>query len=170
MNFSSVIFDADGVLIDSRAQSWEAGRRIASLFDLSVQIDNQESYRRNFSHIAQTVAIEDRHIETLRALHRLLMRHNAPGIELFDNVVRLAAMIVVPRFVVTAALAAGTRVTLNKHAELFGAIIGNEAGQQERNTTWAATQFSPGLYHRQYSRCANLPIIGNACDCDGLGL
>lgn len=130
MQYAQVIFDADGVLVDSRAHAWEAARRIFALFDYPAEIDSMRSYRHHFGRVAQGVAAEEHHVAALRALHRLMMRHRSRDLPLFEDVIKIASQLAVPCSVVTSALGNGIRAALGEDAAIFKEISGNEIGSK----------------------------------------
>jgi phosphoglycolate phosphatase-like HAD superfamily hydrolase len=145
MQYAQVLFDADGVLVDSRAHAWEAARRIFALFNYEAEIDCMRSYRHHFGRVAQGVAAEEHHVATLRALHRLMMRHRSRDLPLFDDVIKIASLLVVPCSVVTSALGNGIRAALGKDAAIFKEISGNEVGNKA-DILPRLLQDSPAIY------------------------
>ena len=110
--YSHVIWDADGVLLDSAAQAHDAARRILELFGETPTIRTSQDHRLHFGRERQSAIVGEDNAEVLRALHRLLMRHTAPSIPLFDDVLAIVARVQVPCSIATSAFATGVEVDL----------------------------------------------------------
>jgi phosphoglycolate phosphatase len=122
-------FDADGVLLDSRQTAWREMERVFACFGSDMAITSPEAMDAAFGDAAHKL-VGHAHAPVLRAMHRLLMRHSAPNIRLFDAALAVAEQHDGPRILVTAALADGVTVCLGNHAHLFDEILGFESGRK----------------------------------------
>lgn len=123
-----VMWDADGVLLDSRPLAYEVSERIVSLFETPSAITDPESYQQVFGREAQERLVGVDHAGTLRALHRLLMCHFAYRVHPFASVLDLVGDLTVPSRIITSALGVGIKVALGSAAGRFVSISGREGG------------------------------------------
>lgn len=130
MNIKQVIFDADGVLLDSYQQAMEVGYSIAALFDKKHVVPTRADYKQRFGRKAQNALVGEAYSETLREMHRLVMRHRATEIQVFENVLHVAHKITLPCSVVTSAYAEGIQHALRNYATSFKQILGRETGRK----------------------------------------
>jgi|GEM_PF-2537835 len=126
--YSQVIFDADGVLVDSRAEAWRAAEDIVSIFESGVRVDSVESHQKYFGRDAQCGLVGEEASPVLRSMHRLIMRHRAHRLKTFPNVIEVARQLIVPALVVTAAYAEGIQVALANDITVFSTVVGREQG------------------------------------------
>jgi phosphoglycolate phosphatase-like HAD superfamily hydrolase len=123
-----VIFDADGVLLDSIMISMDLSAGILGLFGDDEPIQNRAEQLRRFGQEAQKDLVGAEYAPTLRAMHRLLMRHHARRIPHFAPVLAAAGRVREPCRIVTATFAEGVRIALGGQAALFSQIEGRESG------------------------------------------
>lgn len=124
------LFDADGVLIDSKVAAWRAVADIRRLFGNTVVIASSDDVDHAFGVPAQEQLVGPQHASVLRMVHRLVMRHQADKLALFENVLDEIATLPVARAVVTSALADGIARVLGSRAALFDEIVGFETGRK----------------------------------------
>ncbi len=127
---SRLISDADGVIIDSRSHAYRNAHKIVSLFSHVESLESQADFERHFSREAQEKLVGESESETLRAMHRLLMRHTAPEHGIFENVLALYEQFSIPKIVVTSAYASGIAAVLGARQHLFVDILGRERGDK----------------------------------------
>ena len=124
--YERVIWDADGVLIDSRQVAWDSAREIVSLFHPVAQINTREDYLSHFSIQRQIALVGEEESKTLRAMHRLLMRHRSERSKVIEEVIRIARLLTIPSVIVTSAFAEGIRRILGVNVQIFEDISGRE--------------------------------------------
>lgn len=127
---SSVIFDFDGVLGLSRPLAWAAGCRILTAFGCQVRVETIGDYRQVFSRGAQENVAGLDGAETLREMHRLIMRAQAAEIPPHTALVEMISKLSCPVGIVTAGYAATARRCLGTRAERFRFILGHEDGSK----------------------------------------
>lgn len=153
-------WDADGVLLDSRAAGWRAAGDILALFGVSEVIDSPERHRKVFGAAAQEALVgrDDAHV--LRAVHRLVMRARTADIRLFSDVLDVAAAAPAASLVITAAYAAGVRAALAAQAAMFVDIRGRETGPKEALLAEAAGYLTLYITDtvRDIQRCRDVGI------------
>lgn len=137
---SPLAWDADGVLVDSRAAAWRGVEDIVGLFRDRPAISSAEDRTRVFSRAAQAEIAGEDGTETLRELHRLLMRKRAHTVAVFDGVLDIVARLERRPLLITAAYAEGIRNALGDKADLFSDIQGCERGPKEQLMAQAAQQ------------------------------
>jgi len=131
MKIDHFITDADGVIIDSQEIAWEIAYKIVALFNNEVApFQNTSQFKKYFGRFAQEDLVGKEEAEVLRAMHRLLMRHNAQRIKCFENVIRIISEIRVKKTIVTSALSSGIREILKEKATIFNTIIGREENKK----------------------------------------
>ncbi len=128
MKYDRVVWDFDGVLVDSRSEAWRAASEILALVGINVDIQSQETFRKYFT---QDGIISEADRETLRAMHRLVMNSRAHLLELQPCLV-LVARLNVPAEIVTSSSVTLVQQALGEQAKLFVNIRG-----QERDTKGA---------------------------------
>lgn len=137
---SPLAWDADGVVVNSRAAAWCAVGDIVGLFQDRPTISSAEDRTRVFSRSAQAEIAGEDGAETLRELHRLLMRKRANTVAVFDGVLDIVARLERRPPLITAAYAEGIRGALGNKADLFSDIQGCERGPKETLLARAAQQ------------------------------
>ncbi|MFN3325583.1 MAG: HAD family hydrolase [Bryobacteraceae bacterium] len=131
-------WDADGVVVDSKAVAWGAMEDIASLFRDRPQILSAADKTAAFGPQAQVGMAGEDGAPTLRSMHRILMRHRTHKIRLFDDALDLVARLVSRPWLITAAYSGGIREVLGRRAGLFRSIRGCEDGPKDRLIAEAA--------------------------------
>ena len=96
-----LISDADGVLIDSQSVAWTNAEKISRLFSDIEPFTSSVDYKLRFGREAQTKLVGEEESETLRAMHRLLMRHTFAGQKVFPGVLELYSTIAKQKTIVT---------------------------------------------------------------------
>jgi phosphoglycolate phosphatase-like HAD superfamily hydrolase len=128
---STLAFDADGVLVDSRAVAFKAAADIVGLFNDPAAITTRDDYNAAFGAAAQKRLAGEDGPAYLRALHRLLMRARAGQIGVFEECLAVVQKMNQRPLLITAAYAAGIRQALGDRANLFLDIHGRECGNKE---------------------------------------
>lgn len=123
MKYDRVVWDFDGVLVDSRSEAWRAASEILALAGINVDIQSQETFRKYFT---QDGVISEADRETLRAMHRLVMNSRAHLLELQPCLV-LVARLNVPAEIVTSSSVTLVQQALGEQAKLFVNIRGQES-------------------------------------------
>jgi phosphoglycolate phosphatase-like HAD superfamily hydrolase len=123
-----VLFDADGVLLDSSCLAYAAARDILSLFGEAPRVDDGQTYIRHFDRDAQVRLAGEDGAAALRAMHRVLMRHRCDGVRPFTDVIEVVRRLTVPAAIVSGAYADGIRRALGKAAAIFCDVVGRERG------------------------------------------
>lgn len=124
MRYHRVVWDFDGVLVDSRAEAWRAASEILALLNIKVDIRSQETFRYYFT---RGGVVEDADRKTLRSMHRLVMQSRAHLLQPFPCLA-LVARLNVPSDIVTSGSAAVAKAVLGVQAKLFVNIRGHESG------------------------------------------
>jgi len=124
LSYGRVVWDFDGVLADSRAESWRAASELLALLGIEVEISSQETFRRYFT---RGGVLPDQDREVLRSMHGLVMQRRANLLETFPCL-SLVARLNVPSEIVTSGSAAIARTVLGGRAGLFVNIRGRESG------------------------------------------
>lgn len=124
------ISDADGVIVDSKEMAWANAHKIVKLFKNVESFRTTVDYKRHFGREAQELLVGKNEAETLRALHRLLMRYSASQIKCFENILDIVSRIKIKKTIVTSAFASGIREILKENINLFDEIIGRESGRK----------------------------------------
>jgi phosphoglycolate phosphatase len=127
--FQIVGFDYDGTLADSRETAFAVTEEIARLFHIEATVRTMADYRRTFQEMERRHAPESVNADTLRALHRLLMRARAASVPLFKPVVALADQVTVE----TAIITSGLRATVLERIGNRHLVFGHEDGLKEGN-------------------------------------
>lgn len=124
LRYERVIWDFDGVLVDSRLEAWRAASELLALLGITVSVRSQDEFRRFFTG-GDLLSDPDR--ATLRATHRLIMRSRA---DLLDPhpCLALVERLSVPSEIMTSGLEAFAKSVLGDREKLFAAIRGNETG------------------------------------------
>lgn len=125
-----LISDADGVIVDSRSHAYENARKIVSLFSEIRTLESPADFDQHFSREAQVRLVGHDESETLRAMHRLLMRHSAAIHATFLKVIEVYERFNIPKIVVTSAYATGIAAALGEAANIFDEIKGREHGDK----------------------------------------
>lgn len=131
--FDAVGFDYDGTLADSRETAFALTREIAALFRVEASVRTMWEYRAAFEEIERRYAPEANSAETLRALHRLMMRARAASVPVFEPALALVDRVVVETAIITSGLR-GT--VLGRIGDRIGAgrtVLGHEDGLKEHN-------------------------------------
>jgi phosphoglycolate phosphatase-like HAD superfamily hydrolase len=137
----AVGFDADGVLVDSRAFAWRFAERVLATFGIAASIASSETMETAFGPAAQSALVGQQHAGVLRMTHRLAMRHSAAEIGLFHDAISVVERVPVSRLLITAALGDGIATCLGDHSQLFDEIVGFESGRKPE----LLAQFAPRL-------------------------
>jgi phosphoglycolate phosphatase-like HAD superfamily hydrolase len=127
LRYDRVIWDFDGVLVDSRSEAWRAASEILGLLAIKVDIRSQETFRKYFTQDG-VVADSDRAI--LRAMHRLIMQSRAHLLEPLPCLA-LVGRLNVPSEIVTSGSAAIAQSILGEQAKLFLNIRGQESDTKD---------------------------------------
>ncbi len=127
MRYDRVVWDFDGVLVDSRSEFWRAASDILALLGFKVDIQSQETFRQYFT---RRGILPDSDRETLRAMHRLIMHSRAHLLEPLPCLA-LVPRLKVPSEIMTSGLAAIAQKVLGKDAKLFVNIRGQESGTKQ---------------------------------------
>ena len=127
----TVGWDADGVLIDSRAVAFNVAEDVVRLFGHQVQITSRDAYNAAFGTEAQKRLVGEENTATLRAMHRLLMRARAGEVGIFTNCLAVIRQMRERPLVITAAYGAGIKHALGDNARFFLDIRGRESGRKE---------------------------------------
>jgi phosphoglycolate phosphatase-like HAD superfamily hydrolase len=122
LKYCRVVWDFDGVLLDSRAEAWHAGSEILTLIGISVDIQSQETFRKYFT---QDGIISEADRETLRALHRLIMKSRKHLLKL-HACLALVDRLNVPSEIVTSSSITLPQQVLSEQVKLFANIRGQE--------------------------------------------
>ena len=131
--FDAIGFDYDGTLADSRETAFALTKEIAAFFRVEASVRTMAEYRAVFEEIEHRYAAESNSAETLRALHRLMMRTRTASVPLFEPVIALADRVVVETAIITSGLR-GT--VLGRVGHRLGAacvVLGHEDGLKEEN-------------------------------------
>jgi phosphoglycolate phosphatase-like HAD superfamily hydrolase len=126
MQINHLIFDADGVLVDSKKIAWQNAYKIISLFYSVEPFKNYSEFKKHFGREAQIKLVGKDESEILRAMHRLLMRHNSSDIRCFDSVLDIISQIHIKKSLVTSAISSGIKNILGENQYLFNQIIGRD--------------------------------------------
>ena len=126
--YDLVLFDADGTLIDSRARSWQSAARILAALDAPAAINSIADYERHFGRTAVANRFGERHLPTVRAMHRLAMLSQASEITAFEPVVAIAAGLSVRRGIVSASWTETVKRALRTSAAVFDPFLGFDFG------------------------------------------
>lgn len=123
MRYDRVVWDFDGVLVDSRSEAWRAASEILALIGIRVDIQSQETFRKYYT---QDGIISEPDRETLRAMHHLVMNSRAHLLEL-QPCLALVARLNVPSEIVTSSSVTLVQQALGEQAKLFVNIRGQES-------------------------------------------
>lgn len=123
LRYERVVWDFDGVLVDSRFEAWRVASEILALTGFKVNIQSQEAFRKYFT---QDGIISKADRETLRAMHRLVMNSRAHLLEL-QPCLTLVARLNVPAEIVTSSSVTLVQQALGEQAKLFVNIRGQES-------------------------------------------
>lgn len=127
MRYDCVVWDFDGVLVDSRSEAWRAASEILALLAIKVDIKSQETFRKYFT---QAGVMADSERAILRAMHRLIMQTRAHLLEPLPCL-GLVRRLNVPSEIVTSGSAAIARSVLGEQAKLFLNIRGQESDTKD---------------------------------------
>jgi phosphoglycolate phosphatase-like HAD superfamily hydrolase len=130
MRIKHIISDADGVLINSQKLAWISAQKIISLFHEVAPFQNLTEFKNHFGRQSQIDLVGEKESETLRSMHRLLMRHNSSQIEIFHEVVEIYKTVKQEMTIVTSAFATGIINILGENAKTFTNIFGRESGRK----------------------------------------
>ena len=125
-----MIWDADGVLLDSRRLAWRSAERIAAAFGINTTIQSQNEFRNLFGVGRESKVLQPDECKIARQLHRLIMRRYASEIPINSEVLAIASRIQLPSVIITSAYAETVRTSLGLHGALFQAILGRELGSK----------------------------------------
>ena len=123
LKYDRVVWDFDGVLVDSRSEAWRAAAEILALVGINIDIQSQETFRKYYT---QDGIISEADRKTLRAMHRLVMNSRVHLLEL-QPCLGLAARLKVPAEIVTSSSVILVQQALGEHAKLFVNIRGQES-------------------------------------------
>jgi phosphoglycolate phosphatase-like HAD superfamily hydrolase len=126
LKYDRVVWDFDGVLVDSRSEAWRAASEILAMIGIKVDIQSQETFRKYF---AQDGIISKADRDTLRAMHGLIMRNRTELLET-NPCLALVARLNVPSEIVTSSSVALVQQVLGEQAELFVNIRGQESDKK----------------------------------------
>jgi phosphoglycolate phosphatase-like HAD superfamily hydrolase len=122
-----VVWDFDGVLVDSRAEAWRAASNILALVGIKVDIHSQEMFRQYFT---QYGVFPEASRKTLRAMHRLIMQNRAHLLNIHPCL-GIVGRLNVPAEIVTSGSEAVARSFLREHANLIVNIRGEETDSKD---------------------------------------
>lgn len=128
MRCDSIVWDFDGVLVDSRSEAWRAASEILALLGINVNIRSQEIFRRYFT---QAGIVPDSDREILRSMHRLIMKSRTHLLKPLPCVA-LVDRLNVPSEIVTSGLATVAQAVLGEYAKLFVKIRGRENDSKDK--------------------------------------
>jgi phosphoglycolate phosphatase-like HAD superfamily hydrolase len=126
LKYDRVVWDFDGVLVDSRSEAWRAASEILALIGIKVDIQSQETFRK---YIAQGGIISKADRGTLRAMHGLIMRNRTELLEA-NPCLAIVPRLNVPSEIVTSSSVALVREVLGEQADLFVNIRGQESDKK----------------------------------------
>ena len=130
MQSSILGFDADGVLLDSQDLACRTSEQIVALFGTRPRIASRRDQIMAFGRDAQRGLVGEE-ASVLREMHRLLMRHRAEDVGLFEEVLALIPGLSRPPVLISAGYSTGVQRALGSHVQHFAAILGREAGPKE---------------------------------------
>jgi phosphoglycolate phosphatase-like HAD superfamily hydrolase len=167
MTFTALGFDYDGVLADSRLAAFSAAEEIARLFGRGGTIRSMREYRTRLAEIERVHAPEPCHADSLRVLHRLVMRSRAHTVPLFEPVLAILPRSLVPVCVISSALRATVLSGLAAGAPFQGDVLGHEDGLKEENLArWSAAARQRAVYVtdnvRDVEHCRNCGVASIA--------
>ena len=135
---SSLGWDADGVLVDSRSVAWRAAEEIAALFGKRLRITTAEHKARVFGRRALGLMAGEDGAPILQAMHRVVMRDRARNVGVFRDVLDIAASLDERPRLITAAYSSGVRKALGPYVSLFRDIAGCEIAPKDALLATAA--------------------------------
>ncbi|UPT69029.1 MAG: hypothetical protein M0D57_10590 [Sphingobacteriales bacterium JAD_PAG50586_3] len=127
MKYDSVIWDFDGVLVDSRKEAWRAGSEILCLLGIEIDIQSQLTFR---SYFTQDGIFTEADRLILRAVHGLIMQSRT------DQLIPLPSLKIVTKLkvdseIVSSGLASVAEAVVGDAAKFFTNIRGREHGTKE---------------------------------------
>lgn len=129
-DFNLVVWDADGVLIDSRTVAWKVSEEILAACGSHVQISSASEYRSLFSRGGAFGEPDTETGKILRSVHRLAMRARASEVKKNADVLHIAEMVSVSSLILTSAYASGIGKALGESSSIFCRIVGREEGRK----------------------------------------
>lgn len=127
-NSTLVLWDADGVLVDTRQIAWEAAGQILGAFGIEFSVNCQEDYRKAFGVGGNSPFFSERECKTAREMHRSLMRRLAPKALRHEGVLEVIRSAPHDAVIVTSAYSETIRIILDSEVKLFTAVLGQELG------------------------------------------
>ncbi len=130
--FDQVVFDADGVIVDTLGAAMEVQRRILQLFGVDADIRRRADMRREFSPGALEERLGRRAAAVAGELHPLVMRMRLlkGSVPKFIDVIEVARRLPEPPRIITASFADGVAAALGTFRDVFGPIMGREHGKK----------------------------------------
>lgn len=129
---SAIVFDADGVVVDTLSLAMQAQHEILALLGVDVHIRNRQDMKREFGDASLNNRYGEKGAFTVKTLHPLVMRQRL--IEAGDQTFRAVVDVVCQRgrkpTIVTASFAEGISSALGPHRRCFGSILGRELGRK----------------------------------------
>lgn len=127
MNYNSIVWDFDGVLVDSRAEAWRAASEILALLGVDIIIRSQLTFRRYFT---QNAILSESDVMTLRSMHAMIMRNRAHLLVPFPSLA-IVPRLKVPSEIVTSGSVTVAQIVLAEATNLFVNIRGRESGTKD---------------------------------------
>jgi phosphoglycolate phosphatase-like HAD superfamily hydrolase len=168
MSYERVVWDFDGVLVDSRLESWRSASEILALLGIDVSIRSQNTFRKYFT---QEGVFSDADRSVLKEMHRLIMKSRAGSLELHPCM-NLVAQLTVPSEVITSSFRTVAEKVLGEHAACFVNIRGHESDSKEallRAASRNAIFITDTVVDVERCRKYSIPVIAVAWGFDPLG-
>lgn len=127
MRYDSIVWDFDGVLVDSQAEVWRAASEILALLGIDIEIRSQLTFRRYFT---QSEVLSESDKTTLRLMHGMIMRSRTHLLATFPCLT-LVHRLNVPSEIVTSGSVTVAQMVLGETAKLFVNIRGREDGTKD---------------------------------------
>lgn len=144
---TSIIFDFDGVLGESRSLAWAAGCQIATAFGRATRVKTRADYRQAFGRNAQEEMAGPDGAATLREAHRLIMRAQATAIPRHESLLSQLLCLNCPLGIITAGYAQTVVDCLGAEIGRFRFIQGRESGSKaDLLTSCRQRTFASPLY------------------------
>ena len=158
MTYERVVWDFDGVLVDSRLESWRAASELLALLRMEISIESQETFRKYFT---REGVFSDADRSVLKDMHRLIMKRRADSLTLHPCV-QLVARLKVPSEVITSSLRIVAERVLGKYVAAFTNIRGHEDNSKEallRATATNAIFITDTVVDVERCRKDSIPVI-----------
>ena len=159
-----VVFDADGVIVDTLSAAMEAQRRILQLFGVDADIRKRSDMRREFSPHALEERLGRRAAAVAGELHPLVMRTRLlnDSVPKFIGVIDVARRLPEPPRIITASFADAVAAALGAFRDVFGPIVGREHGRKLELMRQLSEEIGRYSYvcdtKRDVERCAQLGL------------